>query len=162
MELHPYDGVERRFRHTDDDTAQGRAVVAEILGLPQPPPSPELRYDLSLYSGGIGAFELLAVALPFSADTWSAIVVRLDARTPEHLVADPVAGDDFRWLVLGDQQDRDIRPAAAAFANDEKASFQNPCTDADELRFGSGSDVNDWTVIWRTANQLNFRGFSQG
>src|SRR5262245_39832002 len=162
INLHPYDGIDRRYMHTDPDTAQGRAVVAQILGLAAPPAEPGLRYDLSIYSGGIGVLDKLAVSLPSLPELWSQVRATVSGRTPEDLAADHVAGVDFRWLIMRNDVHRDVREAATTFVNAERAAFQALCAIDDELLFSPDSTVNDWTAVWRHDNQMNFLGFSHG
>ena len=70
MNLHPYDNVERRYRHTDGTRGEGRDVVAQVLGLPKPPAG-ELLFDLSFFSGRIGVLDRLAIAFPADPLLWS-------------------------------------------------------------------------------------------
>jgi hypothetical protein len=91
MDLHPYDGVERRFRHTDAEREMGLAIVAQLLRLPRIPSNHVLLYDLSFYSGGIGALDNLAITLQPDQATWASIAEALRAKTPEQ------ASQDARW-----------------------------------------------------------------
>jgi hypothetical protein len=162
MELHPYDGVERRYRHSDPDRTLGLAVVAYLLGLPGPPPPDGLCYDLEIYSGGIGVLDSLAIALPSSCDVWTVVAAHLKARSPEEALKDVAWEEDFRWLVLGDDAPVPIRPAAVIFVNRERHDFQSECTSSDRILFGGGSDVNDWQVVWGDDTHLNYLGYGQG
>jgi hypothetical protein len=47
MELHPCDGVDRRYRDSDADRTAGLAAVAEVLSLRTPPSADGLRYGLT-------------------------------------------------------------------------------------------------------------------
>lgn len=162
MDLHPYDGSEQRYRHTDVDQTTGLAAVARILGLPAPPASDRLQYDLSFYSGGIGVLDKLAMALAFDEGLWSMIITGLGARAPDDLDGAGDEGEDFRWLMLGDADQRDIRVAAAEFIESNRASFQSPCSSEEEILFTAHSNVNDWTAIWRGADVINLLEFNQG
>jgi hypothetical protein len=69
MNLHPYDGVERRYRHTDAERDTGLAIVARLLRLPHISSSQVVGYDLSFYSGGIGVLDKLAITLQADRST---------------------------------------------------------------------------------------------
>src|SRR5262245_35665354 len=87
VNLHPYDNVERRFRHTDETRGEGREVVAHVLRLPDSPAG-ELLFDMSFFSGGIGVLDRVAIALPADAALWSSVVTSLHGRTPEEATAE--------------------------------------------------------------------------
>ena len=155
MELHPYDGVERRFRHTDADPTAGRVAAARVLRLPGLPAG-EVCYDLSFYSGGDGVYDRLAVTLPADPALWSRVAGALDGRTPED---EATANADWpgalAWLVAGvDLGDGDaevpIRPAAVEFINAERRDWQAACAASDRILFGHLSDVNSWTACGAT------------
>jgi hypothetical protein len=162
MDLHPYDGVDRHYRHTDADPATGLAIVAHILGLPRTPLSEGLLYDLSIYSGGIGVLDRLAIAIPAGPGLWAGVIAALNAREPEDAANDVGWAEDFLWLIHGDEQPSPIREAAMKFVNSERRPFQEKCTPRSRLLFLSGSNVNDWAVIWGTDTHLNYLGYSQG
>ncbi|HEY7180908.1 MAG TPA: hypothetical protein VIC84_05795 [Blastocatellia bacterium] len=162
MDLHPYDGVDRRYRHTDADPSMGLAIVEHILGLPRIPPSEGVLYDLSFYSGGIGVLDRLAIAIPADPGLWAGVITALNAREPEDAANDVVWAGDFRWLIQGAEQLSPIREAAMKFVNSERIPFQEECTPRSRLLFQSDSDVNDWAVIWGTDHHLNYLGYSQG
>jgi hypothetical protein len=162
IDLHPYDGVDRRYRHTDTDPAMGLAIVAHILGLPRTPSSEGLLYDLSLYSGGIGVLDRLAIAIPADPGLWAGVTAVLNAREPEDAANDVGWAEDFLWLIHGAEQPSPIREAAMKFVNSERKPFQEECAQRSRLLFQSNSDVNDWAVIWGTDGQLNYLGYSQG
>lgn len=163
MDLHPYDGKERRFRHTDPDPSEGLVVVATLLGLQHPPSGRGLRYDLSFFSGGIGVLDRLAITMQATRAQWAAAARHLAARGPADLAADPEHGEDFRWLVQGslDAQE-EVRAASVRFIDEERARFQRACLPADTILFGAGSNVNDWCVIWGRRAALHYLGYSQG
>jgi hypothetical protein len=162
MNLHPYDGVDRRFRHTDSDTAMGLDIVARLLGLPRTPSSEGLLYDLSFYSGGIGIHDQLAIAIPADLDLWNGVIDALNAREPELAAKDVGWAEAFLWLIKSEKQPSPIREAAMEFVNYERQPFQEECTLRSRLLFQYNSDVNDWAVIWGTVGRLNYLGYSQG
>ena len=72
--LHPYDGVTRRFRDNDTDparVARGRGLVKSLLRLPELPSG--LRYDFSFLSDGSGVFDRLYAAFSCAMDEAGAI-----------------------------------------------------------------------------------------
>jgi hypothetical protein len=161
VDLHPYDNVERRYRHTDGTRDEGRKVVAQVLGLPEPPAG-ELLFDMSFFSGGIGVLDRLAIALPADPALWSSVVKSLRCRTPEEASADESWLGDLLWLLTGDKERIPIRPAAARFINRERREFQTECVPTSRILFGYESDVNDWVVLWGDDARLNYLGYSQG
>jgi hypothetical protein len=162
MDLHPYDGVDRRYRHTDSDPAMGLAIVKQILGLARTPSREGLLYDLSIYSGGIGVLDSLAIVIPADPDLWAEVTAALNAREPEEAAKDEEWARDFLWFILGDDQPSPIREAAMKLINSKRKPFQAESTPGNRLLFQRYSDVNDWAVIWGTDAQLNYLGFSQG
>jgi hypothetical protein len=162
MDLHPYDGVDRHYRHSDADPAAGLAIVARTLGLAETPSSEGLLYDLSIYSGGIGVLDRLAIAIPADPGLWGAVTAALTAREPEDAANDAEWAKDFLWLMHGNEPPSPVREAAMKFVNRERRSFQEQCTPGSRLLFQRHSDVNDWAVIWGTDARLNYLGFSQG
>ena len=162
MDLHPYDGVDRRYRHDDADPGVGVAVVARILGLAEAPSSEGLLYDLSIYSGGIGVLDRLAITIPADAGLWAMVAAALNAYEPEDAVNDAEWAQGFLWLIHGREPPSPVREAATTFVNRERRSFQEACAPGSRLLFQRHSDVNDWAVIWGTDARLNYRGYSQG
>jgi len=162
VNLRPYDGVERRFKHSDVFGWRGRRIVATLLGLERPPRPKGLRYDLSFYSGGIGVYDRLAISLPADQSLWSTVLAALGGRTPEMLSADPEQREDFRWLIDYDADDMGIRCAAADFINAERVDFQPDCSMNEHLHFVAESDVNGWAALWGSDTMINYLGFRQG
>lgn len=162
MNLHPYDGIERRFRDTDPDAARGREVLLHVLGLRPDELRGPARYDLSFYSGGIGVLDRLAATIGFDAQVWSALLARGSFHDPAELARDPDEGESFRWLVMGEDESPDPHAAARAFIDEERAEFQPPCVPARELVFSTHSGVNDWSALWCAGEQIAFLAFSQG
>jgi hypothetical protein len=161
MDLHPYDNVERRFRHTDPALNEGRGVVGRVLRLPEPPAG-ELFYDLSFFSGGIGVLDHLAITLPADPALWSSVANSLRGRTPEEAGEDRSWAGDLTWLLTGEEEDVPIRPAAVRFINQHRREFQAECAPSSRILFGHESDVNDWVAVWGDDTRLNYLGYSQG
>jgi hypothetical protein len=159
--LHPYDNVERRFRHTDPAGDEGRAVVGWLLCLQEPPAS-ELLYDLSFFSGGIGVLDHLAITLPFDSALWLSVVSSLHGRTPEEAAADESWAGNLIWLLTGEEEEVPIRPAAVRFINQQRREFQAECVPSSRILFVHDSDVNDWVALWGDDTRLNYLGYSQG
>lgn len=162
MDLHPYDNTERRYRHTDQDQSDGLKAVALLLHLQKPPAKEALLYDLSFYSGGIGVLDTLAITLPTDSDLWASICEALMVATPEEAAADAAWGEDFLWLVAGEEKQVAPREAAVRFINEERKGFQDECNGESCILFSQWSDVNDWTALWGNDEKLNYAGYSQG
>jgi hypothetical protein len=160
MDLHPYDGKERRYRNSDADRADGLKIVAKLLRLASPPEPNSLRYDLSFYSGGIGVLDVLGITYACSLAEFERIAVGLNAQDVAAAVGDPAWAGDLLWLIDADV----LLPgdAATRFVLEEKFDFQAVCTPSSPTRFVVGSGVNDWTVLWFESLHLNYRGYSQG
>lgn len=162
-ELHPYDGVERRFRDDDVDPSRrdrGRELVARLMGHVRLPATAGLRYDLSFYSGGLGVIDRLYVALPCGADEVDAIVAGLGYVTPEVAVA--AAPDDLEWLEPDDGARRTARELVAGLVDDERAEFQPPLGERGRVWLAPGSDVNAWTLLYEQDGRLCLIGRDQG
>jgi hypothetical protein len=162
MDLHPYDGVERRFHHSDGDPTMGLAIVTSLLGLSEQPPSAGLLYDLSIYSGGIGVLDRFAISLPANPAIWAQAAANLNGLTPEQAVQDVAWVDDFQWLIIGEEPALPAWNAAQRFINSKRQSFQEECRSDHRILFGNGSTVNDWIVIWGDDAHMNYLGYSQG
>lgn len=161
MDLHPYDNVERRFRHTDAARDEGRSVVARVLRVPEQPAG-ELLYDLSFFSGGIGVLDHLAITLPADPALWLRVASAQRGRTPEEAAADSSWAGALVWLLTGDEVEVPIRPAAVRFINQRRRDFQPECDPSSRILFGYESDVNDWSALWGDDTRLNYLGYSQG
>lgn len=162
-DLHPYDGRERVYRNTDVLPHKGRSVAALLLGLEQLPADPDkVRYDLTIYSGGIGVFDRLAITVPASPAIWESVAAHLCVRRVPDSCADPEWGLEFVWLISNSEVVEDALESATAFVNSERRAFQTECGPSDQLLFGEGSNVNDWTCLWGKDGSLNYLGFSQG
>lgn len=162
MDLHPYDGVERRFRHTDADREAGLRVVAGVLRLPGPPPPDGVFYDLSLYSGGIGVLDRLAITLPAGPETWASVAAAVGGRSPEDASRDAGWADDLLWLLTGGEEPLPLRAAAVRFINRERREFQSECLPASRILFADGSGVNYWEALWGDNATLNYLRYDQG
>lgn len=164
--LHPYDGQERRYRHTDADAdvlARGRAEVARLLDLPEPPPAEGLCYDLSFYSGGIGVLDRLSVSMECEAPQVDAIVQGQGLVTPEQALADPEWGEDFEWLVRDERQPaQTLAEAVAAFVDQERPEWLPPLADPTRAWFARNSDVNCWMVLYESDRGLCTMAYDQG
>jgi len=160
LDLHPYDGVDQHYRHTDAYPAKGLAIVTYILGFTKTPSSDGLLYDLSFYSGGIGVLDSLAITIPADAVIWAE--ASADAREPEDIAKDEEWAEEFLWLIRSDDDSSPVRARAVKFVNSERKPFQEECTTESRLLFHRNSNVNDWSVCWGSEAQLNFLGYSQG
>ena len=139
MDLHPYDGVTRRFRHDDDLPIAPLELINRILGATPPPGS--LLYDLSFFSGGTGILDRLH------------ITAEMDAA--------PLVADWVRWCDANEEirelTDGDVRQFVAA----HKAEFQPPL-DSDEVWFAPESGVNSWELVYLEGGRLHYLAFDQG
>jgi hypothetical protein len=159
--LHPYDSVERRFRHTDPTPGDGRAIVAQVLCLPEPPAG-ELLFDLSFYSGGCGVIDRLAIAAPADPVLWSSVVKSLGVQTLEEARGGEFYAEDLIWLLTGKEEQVALPPAAVRFINEERREFQTECLPTSRILVGKGSDVNAWKLLWGDDTRLNYLGYRQG
>lgn len=163
MNLHPYDNIERRYRHTDLSITEGLLIVARLLHLAQSLTYNESTFfDLSFFSGGMGVLDRLAIRLPAGPELWQHAGTALQARTPEEMSADVAVAEDFRWLLCGDEEWSSPRLAAVQFINSERHSFHRQCRPTDRILFAGASDVNDWVALWGDDTEFNYLGFSQG
>ena len=160
--LHPYDGVERRFQHTDANPSNGLNIVTELLQLEAQPSAIGLYYDLSFYSGGIGVIDRTAISLPANEKVWSDALTAISGKTPEEMAADSESGEAFRHLVNDEEASFQVASAAVCFVNSERAAFQSMYSPGDRLFFGDESNVNYWVVVWGNAVRLNYLGYDQG
>ena len=147
--VRPYDG--RTYHYRDDDGApEGLAIVCRVLGLASAPD--DVRYDIELYSGGIGVIDRLAISFPATPARVGAIVMKLSGGLRDD--------EELRWLL--DVEEGPIGPAAIAFVNENRRDFQAPCTDATELWFAPESGVNHWEVVWVVDGVLSYLAYDQG
>lgn len=157
MDLHPYDGVERRFRDGDGTEPEVLLPIVErLLGVSLPRPTQALRYDLSFYSGGIGVLDRLKLTLPASDELFDSVVRALGLVPARELFA----SDDFRWLV--DAEEGDVEPELLAFVDAQRAEFQPDLASVDEAFFDPDSNVNAWKLVYRAGGTLHFIAFDQG
>lgn len=161
VDLHPYDNVERRFRHNDATRDEGRAVAARVLGLPELL-ADEVLFDLSFFSGGIGVLDRLAITLPATPALWSSVASFLRGRTPEEAAADGSWARELVWLLTDEEEEVPIRPAAIQFINQQRREFQGECLPSSRVLFRHESDVNGWEVLWGDDTRMNYLSYSQG
>ena len=162
MNFHPYDGKERRYRHTDSDQVDGLTAVKQVLRLAKPPSPNGLLYDLSFFSGGIGVLDHLAISLPADATLWATLSSEFKAATPEEAGTHPTWAEELFWLLSGGLETLPAREAAVRFINDHRRDFQTECVPSAQILFGWESDVNHWDVLWRDERSLNYIGYDQG
>lgn len=160
MNLHPYDGKERRFTHKDIKQGKGLSIINDLLGFE--PQGNGLLYDLSFYSGGIGVIDKLAITFPASYCKFEVLKNKLEILSPEDAGNDEFWSEDFIWLVEDEALKQDIRVKSINFINENKLPFQATCTANSDIFFVKWSDVNDWTVIWIDSGVFNYAAFSQG
>jgi hypothetical protein len=135
MNLHPYDDKERVFRYDDASRAEGLELVARFLKLSVAPRG--ALFDLRFFSGGIGIFDNLAIAIAADA-------------TQAARIADAcgfVAADDVDHVV-------DISQC--------RHGFQPDYADGDPLWLDPSSDVNQWGVMWHSGGMLAYLAYDQG
>ena len=165
MELHPYDGIERCFRHTDTDRTTGFDIIAQLLQLQICPPYNDILYDLSFYSGGFGIFDRLAISLPANRKIWESTIVKLGAKTLEDANQDLSWTSELVWLLSDDEEDEIaviLRETAVRFINNSRCEFQSSCKMVNWIYFIDGSNINHWGTLWGDATRLNYRAYSQG
>jgi hypothetical protein len=161
VNLHPYDNVERRYRHTDGTRDEGRDVVAEVLGLPEPPAG-DLFFDMSFYSGGVGIFDEVAITAPAIAALWSNIVKSLNCRTLEDASVDDTWREDVIGVLALKEEGFPMRHAAVRFINRKRREFQTECVLTSRILLKDLSDENEWVILWGDDARLNYLGYSQG
>ncbi len=140
---------------------RGLNRVAQLLGLSTPPPIQDLYFDLHFSSGGIGVYDNLAISIPATKELWESVRAFLNVSTPQQ-IADGEWGEDFIWLIAGEEAPGSIEEAAEAFINEERSEFQSTCRVGQTILFQVESNVNDWIGLWGTTDRLNYLGFSQG
>ena len=161
FKMQMYDGVDYRYHHTDSDPIEGRAVAARVLGLKLPLDN-EVLYDISLYSGGIGVLNRLAISIVADNAIWSEVTRSLRGRSPEEAGSDRDWVAELIWLFTGVTEEVALRPAATNFINEERRSFQTECRTDCRIVIAHESNVNDWDIIWGDDTRLNYLGYSQG
>jgi hypothetical protein len=150
MNLHPYDGVERRFRHTDATTADGLAIVARVLHVPA---ARSALYDMRFYSGGFGIIDYLAIALPVNDATAAEIVMALGLAPPD---------GDTAELVVDEDAPEPLADAIAHFVDEHRCDFQPPCRATDRVWFEPESNSNHWVVVWHRDRTLCYVAYDRG
>jgi hypothetical protein len=112
-------------------------------------------WELSLYAGGIGISDKIALAVPAATVDFAALVRHLHLRS----VADFDDPEELAWLV-GKDDDQPIDEAVASFLADQRRAFQ-PAPGAD-VWFARESDVNHWEAVWVADGLVAFLLFDQG
>jgi hypothetical protein len=144
--MRPYDNREYRYRFDDDTRAEGLVRVAKLLRLPIAPRA--ARFDLRLFSGGIGIVDQLAIAIPATRDE----AVRI-AATCGFVAPDPT---DDEWLnLLADDE-------VPVFVAHHRSAFQPDFAAGDALWVEPDSGVNHWNMMWHAGDELAFLGYDQG
>lgn len=160
MELHPYDGKTREFRHTDNDPSTGLRLVARRLELGEAHRLGDIFYDLSFYSGGLGTFDKWAISGTCSLTTFRELARSLGMVTVEAAVAHESWADDFLWLI--DAEESPAQEAAVEFANRDRGPQLAECLRSSALLFEERCDVNSWSLMWYEQGRLNFRSSCEG
>ena len=166
MDLHPYDGKERRFRHQDTrDRSVALEIIERLLATPLPSPTPRLLYDLSFYSGGMGVIDRLSLSLEADEAQGRQIVANLRFVSPAELLASSDA-EDFDWLIRSDESPcadaSAFGVALLAFIDEKKASFQPALSAPERVWFASGINVNDWSLVYLEDGWLHYLASDQG
>jgi hypothetical protein len=151
VDLHPYDGKERRFRYDDATCENGRAIVAKIMQLPVAPRG--ALFDMTFYSGGVGIFDRVAIAFAATHDDAVQIACAL-----AFVAAD--AGDGALGWFVGDELP--VAAELARFIAERRHGFQPDYADGDPLWFEAGSDIDHWAVAWHSGGMLAYLGYDQG
>jgi hypothetical protein len=156
-ELHPYDGKERRFHHDDAQRDEGLALVARFLKLPSAPPA--ARYDMRFFSGGIGIFDHIAIAI--EADHAEALRIVSQCG----YVAPAAAAGAWREeleLLVGADESAPFAAALVTFVADARRELQPAYAHGNPIWFEPDSDVNHWGVMWHADGVLAHLAYDQG
>ncbi len=157
MDLHPYDGVTRRFRHDGiGDRAEALAIIERVLGV-TPASGVRVLYDLSFDSGSMGVFDHLAISIEADREHVDAVVRDRGFIASTDALADP----EVRWL-LGDAEDRVEQPSLASYVDEHRAPFQPALSHDAAVWFGPQSGVNHWELLYAQEGWLHFLAFDQG
>jgi hypothetical protein len=162
MNLHPYDGTNRRYHHTDIQRDDGLGIVSKLLRLTTETVPVDTFYDLSFYSGGMGIIDRLAITVSIDLNMWVDLVGTLSAKTPEEASEDPDWHEDFLWLITDEEELVVPRFASMQFINSKRHPFQAECHLTSHIFFENDSNVNDWIALWGDDYQLNYLCYSQG
>jgi hypothetical protein len=162
MSLHPYDGKERRFRHTYAETKAGLAIVAQLLGLSNDASISGALYDLSFFSGGLGIIDQLAITVQADQSIWTCVTAKHQAQTLEQASQNADWVDELVWLLTDEETPLPLCESAVQFINSERHEFQAECFPTHRLLFADGSGVNWWIAFWGDETTLNFLGYDQG
>jgi hypothetical protein len=163
MDLHPYDGQERRFRHQDTgDRSVALGIIERLLATPLPSPPPRLLYDLCFYSGGIGVLDRLSLSLEVDEPRGQQIIANLRLKSLAEMLAaqDPLDVEDFRWLVRAEEHP--IDEALTVFIGEQKADFQPSLRTPERVWFDAASNVNAWGLVYVEDGWLHYLAYEQG
>jgi len=144
MNLHPYDDKECVFRYDDASRDDGLAHVARILKLPAAPRG--ALFDLRFFSGGIGIFDNLAIALAADEAEVARIVAACGFVAADESELDGMLGEN----------------ALVEFIAHGRHGFHPDYADGDPIWIEPGSDVNHWSVMWFSGGMLAYLGYDQG
>lgn len=158
--IRPYDGITYNHSSEDADQTAGFEALERLLGFR--PSVDGLRYSLSLYSGGVGVFDRIAVRCRYPQDEREAIARRLHLKAPVDAPRSPEWLDDLKWLVAGDEPQGDLDLECRAFINSQRRDFQDPALASTPVFFSDGSDVNSWCAVWLASGFMNYLSFDQG
>ncbi len=160
--LHPYDGVTRRFRDGDTDparVARGRGLVKSLLRLPELPSG--LRYDFSFLSDGSGVFDRLYAAFSCAMDEAEAIARRAGFIASDG-AWDASDRESLEWLVSLEDYPGGMAEAVAAFVAEQRTEFQRAPADGMRVWFASNSDVNGWALLYAVDGELAYIAYEHG
>jgi hypothetical protein len=160
IDMHPYDGIDYRYTSSDADKEKAISVIQNILGFA--PETNGLDYSLNFYSGGIGVDDRLAIRCKFTSSDWPLIINKLNLKQLSEVLANPDWGEDFAWLVSGNESPSDIGADCCNFISTNKKMFQDSVTLENTFLFTDESNVNTWCVVWVVEDNLNYLSFDQG
>jgi hypothetical protein len=168
MDLHPYDGKERRFRHQDTgDRSVALGIIERLLATPLPSPAPRMLYDLSFYSGGSGVFDRLRLSLEADEARCQDILAHLGFVPPAEILTS-VDAEDFCWLIGSVEGPLTVAPsvfletALPGFIDENKEAFQPRLRSPDRVWFDSDSNVNGWSLVYAEDGWLHYLAYEQG
>ena len=162
MDLHPYDGKTRRFRHDDEsDKAIGLSLCERLLGTPLGSERDRLRYDLSFASGGFGVFDHLAISVE-ATDARATAIAEALGFVPARVAFE---NESVLNMIGADPEDPGDSPpdlALRAFVDDHKADFQPELASVDAAWIDPDAGVNHWALFHVSGGWLHYLEFYQG
>lgn len=162
-DLHPYDGVTRRFRDNDTDPARvdrGRGLVKSLLRLPELP-AKGLRYDFSFLSDGSGVFDRLYATFPCALDEAEAIARRAGFIATDG-AWDASDRESLEWLVSLEDCPGGMAEAVAAFVAEQRTEFQRVPGAGLRVWFASNSGVNGWALLYAVDGEVGYIAYEHG